>query len=156
MAAPVKLVTVSATSRSNVGVAVFLITMLGGKMAIWLSERINTKNFSGFEQVPGGGVNRGEENLHAAQRELLEETGLEIHSARFNPLGSPTTGQYPNGSLYLTHWFAVKLDSREYPEHMEKDKSTPWRLVMMHDLPALKLMPHTVEMADIVRYRYAP
>ncbi len=38
---------------------------------------------SGIYRLPGGGVNPGEELLHAAEREVQEETGFDVPMARF-------------------------------------------------------------------------
>lgn len=56
--------------RTNVGVVLFNHT---GQ--VWLGHRANTQGAHTW-QFPQGGVDKGEELLAAARRELLEETGV--------------------------------------------------------------------------------
>ena len=52
---------------------------------IALLRRVSTGNFEGSWELPGGKVDPGEELVEAAQREVLEETGLEIELSTFLP-----------------------------------------------------------------------
>ena len=59
------------------------LTVLGivvrpdGKFLI--TKRVMTKNWApGWWEVPGGGVQAGEESREAVNREILEETGLDV------------------------------------------------------------------------------
>ena len=66
-------------------------------------------------QLPGGGVDPGEQPLHALHREVLEETGYRIHAPR--RLGMfhrftwmPDYGRY---AQKLCHVYAARLGSRQ-------------------------------------------
>jgi 8-oxo-dGTP pyrophosphatase MutT (NUDIX family) len=49
--------------------------------------------YNGHWLVPGGGVDIGETKLDALKREILEETGIDISTAKIEPLKDVLTGQ---------------------------------------------------------------
>ncbi len=63
--------------RPNVGL--MIINKDGN---IWLGRRKNSAQYQFNEQMPQGGIDKGETPLEAAYRELWEETGLKAEKVR--------------------------------------------------------------------------
>lgn len=49
--------------------------------------------YQGYMTVPGGGVELGETNVDALQREVLEEIGVDIHDAKIVPVDISLFGE---------------------------------------------------------------
>lgn len=103
---------------------------------LYLSQRINTSNFSDLWQFAGGKLETNEQPLLGALRELKEETGLDLEMGRLLYLGSivgdPTTK--------VCYTYYVKLSENESPKHTE-DTMTDWKLMSFDEALKLNLMP---------------
>jgi len=62
-----------------VAVGVLLDT---SRRQVLVARRPSGKDFAGFWEFPGGKVEQGESLLQALEREMLEELGVRVHSAR--------------------------------------------------------------------------
>lgn len=82
-------------------------------------ELLLTQNWLGFQnkwRLPGGGVHAGEEPIHAAQRELAEEVGLQTNEQNLKLLGEYTSGfkyRYSLFHLVLPEKPVLSIDERE-------------------------------------------
>lgn len=107
---------------------------------IYLSERLNTDEFTGYWQWSGGECNDGENPIDAAKREVKEETALDLDVGRFRYLhqitGDPTTK--------CCYVYYVDLNEAEYPMRTE-NKSSDWQLLSYDNALKLRLMPGLVE-----------
>lgn len=77
-------------------------------------EVLVTQNWLGYQKkwrLPGGGVQAGETPLSAAQRELIEEIGLDIEESQFKRLGK---GAFKASFNYDYHLFLVKLPKKPH------------------------------------------
>jgi putative (di)nucleoside polyphosphate hydrolase len=129
--------------RANVGVVLFNID---GR--VWLGRRINTPGPFNW-QFPQGGVDRGEDLLAAAQRELHEETG--VVSTRFlNRTEDWITYDFPEdyrGSKAARGWrgqkqvwFALRFTGPESEINLYADSHVEfddWRWAAIEDAPKL-------------------
>lgn len=113
---------------------VAIILVCDGKF--WMSQRVNTRNFAGKWQFPGGKLEENENPIDGALRELREETGLNIDINRLRFIG-PITGD-PTTRICFT--YSVSLNETEIPQHTE-NTMTDWRLLTANEALILDLMP---------------
>ena len=113
---------------------------------LWMSQRINTTNFHGLWQFPGGKVEDKENPLDAGKREVQEETGLNLDINRFRYLGS-ILGDPSTKYCYV---YFVDLGETEYPMRTE-NKNTDWVSMSYYDALKLNLMPGLTEMIQKIR-----
>ena len=108
-----------------------------GEGKVYLSQRVNTKNFVGKWQFAGGKLEEGENPADGGVREVEEETGLKIGKERLSYFTSiledPTTD--------ICHAFLVELTDKEIPIRTEHHKMTDWKLTTYEEALQLELMP---------------
>ena len=131
--------------RPNVGVAVF--NSLG---KLWLGKRFGHEGQYCW-QCPQGGIDEGEDPIHAAVRELWEETGITLE--RVEPLGEirdwlyydlPVENRlYKNGAKWIGQrqkWFAFRFFGQasdiDLQSHGEQEFSE-WRWGDLAETPSL-------------------
>lgn len=107
---------------------------------IYLSQRMNTEEFIGYWQYAGGKVEKDENPINAAAREVNEETGLDLDVRRFYFNGS-ITGDPTTKCCYV---YYVDLNEAEIPMRTE-NKSSDWVLLSYDDALKLRLMPGIAE-----------
>lgn len=112
------------------GIGVFVIDASNGQFLI--GTRINSHG-SGTQQLPGGHLEFGETLAECAQREVLEETGLEVDYVRFL---TATNNYMPADHKHYVMLFVVCSRKRESEEarNMEPHKCEGWRWVSWEDL----------------------
>ena len=115
-------------------VAIFLTTSQG---TVYLNQRLNTPTYTGFWQNAGGKIDPGEHRLLAAQRELLEETGLFIKPHRFRKLGTKKL-VHADGSPYSVTTYKVQLLPHEIPQNLEHEKHGPWKNFPISEVTTLQ------------------
>ncbi|MDQ3403659.1 MAG: NUDIX hydrolase [Actinomycetota bacterium] len=86
--------------------------------------------FAGRWALPGGHVDAGETFLHAACRELAEETGIVLTPERFSPVGTvyDVPGRDPRGR-YITAAFTTVLNVKVTPTAGDDAVAAVWRRV---------------------------
>lgn len=75
--------------------------------------------YEGSWTIPGGGVERGEGNLEALKREILEEVGLDINDARIEQLESKY-GESPATSRDTGEQIMIKMSFNDYKVTLHK------------------------------------
>lgn len=113
-------------------------TLLGARILIIRNSEVLLVRHTYTQDwfLPGGGVEKGESFLQAAQRELREECGVEAHDIRL-------FGLYRDPKLKAHHiavYVAQKIDTiREFKPNLEIEES---RFYPLNDLPD-RLSPAT-------------
>jgi 8-oxo-dGTP diphosphatase len=104
---------------------------------VYMSQRINTANFTNKWQFAGGKLENNETPLMGGLREVVEETGLLLDPNRFewvmDILEDPTTK--------VCYAYLVELKDNEIPQRMETHKMSDWKLLTFDEALQLDLMP---------------
>ena len=79
----------------------------------------------GLWELPGGSLDFGETTQHAAKRELLEETGLDVPEEKLELVHII---EYPvrYGQHWIGFYYYVSVDADAEPRVMEPTKSNGW------------------------------
>ncbi len=147
--------------RPNVGVVLF-----NAQGQVWLGRRVNTKGPHNW-QFPQGGVDKGEDLLAAARRELLEETGVSSVSL-LGALEDWLTYDFPEGwggskvekgwRGQKQRWFAFRFEGTDAEvdlEHHGEVEFDAWRWADLAEAPAL-VVPFKRDTYERVVAQFAP
>ena len=125
---------------TKIGVACVLLDC---NRHIWLSQRLGPYQ-TGKYACPGGMVDPTDvDDIFAIQREILEETGINIvDTTRFK---RSITSHHSGGKSDVTQWFVLNLTSNEQPVNLEPNKHGDWKKYSLADAKLLPLMVSTDE-----------
>lgn len=127
---------------SNQIISVLVFTVRDGFPYFWMSQRLSEGHRKDYWQFPGGKVEDGETLLVSAQRELKEETGLDIPEPRLLRLTS-TNSHHPSRGPYTTHWFLLELAGTEIPQRTEPLENTEWEALTSAEVVLRVCLPGT-------------
>ena len=115
--------------RKHTEVAVGIL--IRGDGALLLSTRPEGKPYAGYWEFPGGKIETGETVEEALRRELHEELGITIASAR---IWKTTEHDYPHALVRL-HWCKVHEWSGEF--EMREGQTMSWQQLPLQVSPVL-------------------
>lgn len=118
------------TPLCYVGVAVLLRRVDG---ALLMGQRLGVAG-AGTYHVPGGKLEQGETPLACAERETLEEVGLEV-KLRMLPFWTHDTG-HPTWPDFVTLWAIGEVDMDADPRNMEPEKCAGWGWYKRDEMPS--------------------
>ncbi len=121
-------------SRSAVFVA-----LLNDQGEVLLHRRANTGFMDGRYDLPSGHVERDESLLHAAVRELKEESGVTVKEST---LKLWHVNQFAANDQYYYNFFFVARDWQGMPKITEPDKCDDMQFFATSDLPKLTAGSH--------------
>lgn len=119
---------------------------------VLVAKRIGCPYMNNLWQWPGGIIETAKmESAHmAAQRELLEETGIHVPSRYSFQLLCSGIGMTEIGKPYVTQFFTVRPAYIPTPCNTEPHKHSDWEFVHFDELlkrPLISLMPLVIEEA---------
>lgn len=133
------------TNDQHIPRGVSVILYRDGEFCV--SQRLSKLGEPLLWQFPGGHVEPGEEPLLAANRELFEETGLDLTLDRFVFLGETPPLHGYKDETYIGVRYGVVLEAGEEPRRIEPLKATDWQWVDPAELDALSMLQSTHEYA---------
>lgn len=130
----------------RVGVGVFVLRE--GK--VLMGKRRNSHGH-GQWSLPGGHLEFGEEVFTTAQREVAEETGLQIENLRLGPYTNDIFSK--EGKHYITLFVFSESRSGE-PQLLEPEKCERWQWVDWDSLPQPLFLPieNLLKSGFVLRY----
>lgn len=105
-----------------------------------VGQRSDEGPLPGYHEFPGGKQQAGEGTAQTAQRECLEETGLEVSADR---LLSSQSFQYEHDHLNIDFWLCKIRSSSP-----EKFPVSPWRWIPRDQLNSLNFPPANAELLE--------
>lgn len=117
----------------KVGVGVLIFRANG----ILLGRRMGSHG-AGTWAAPGGHLEFGESIDTCARREVLEETGLEIHDLRYGPF---TSNVFEADDKHYVTLFVLATRTKGEPRVLEPDKCEGWAWFEWMALPELLFPP---------------
>jgi len=139
------------TTKIKIGVACVLIDGFDQSIVekqIWLSQRLGLYQ-TGKYACPGGMVEDTDaSDVHAIQREVLEET--DIHITDLTRFKRSIVSYHSGGKSDVTQWFVLQLSGelKETPIDTEPHKHSPWTLYTLDNAKNLPLMVSTRDVLD--------
>lgn len=100
---------------------------------------------AGMWSIPGGRLEAGEKPVFAAEREVLEETGLIVHVDPFDAV--PYNNTFAGGQPWVTLYFIALVEENEKPEIMEPEKCEAMEWFRWTNLPSPLFEP----LAELVK-----
>jgi 8-oxo-dGTP diphosphatase len=110
---------------------------------VLVAERPAGKHLAGFWEFPGGKSDAGEAPLDALRRELREEIGIDVESAR-KLISVPWS--YPEKRIVLDAWL---VDAYTGTPHAREAQALRW--VAIDALPALPMPPADAPIVNALR-----
>jgi 8-oxo-dGTP diphosphatase len=123
------------SNKPSVGLGVLIFNH---KNEILLGKRINSHGDSTWGP-PGGHLEFGESFENCAIREVLEETGLKIHSPQFLAITNDIF--YKEQKHYVSVFMTADYQSEQIIQNCEPHKTQNWQWFNLSDLPSDLFLP---------------
>lgn len=103
-----------------------------------ITRRVLTKAWAaGWWEVPGGAVMAGESSRAAVNREVLEETGLDVSAVPGEPMLTYHRENPGEGDNYFVDCYRFTLDFTAYDVKIRPDEALEFKLATLDEIKAL-------------------
>lgn len=124
----------------RVGIGCWIFNPYG---RVLMGKRLSEHGY-GTWAVPGGHLELGEDLQHAAMRELLEETSIEIPENEFTLFAVTNDLFHDDNNILQKHYITLHYAAygiSDSPKIMEPDKCERWAWFSIHTLPSRLFLP---------------
>lgn len=112
-----------------------VVKNLEGKFLI--TKRVMTKSWApGWWEVSGGGVQAGEESKDAVMREIVEETGLDVHGANGGYVFTYRRDNPGEGDNYFVDVYCFEMDFSEKDVVLQEGETDGFMLATHDEIKA--------------------
>ena len=102
-----------------------------------ISQRSENKSWgAGWWEVPGGGVTAGETSLKAMQREMLEETGIDVSGAQGGYVFSYKRDNPEEKNNYFVDIYKFVMDFSEEDVKVQEKEVQGFQLATLEEIKA--------------------
>ncbi len=103
-----------------------------------ITKRVMTKNWApGWWEVSGGAAQEGEESREAVNREVLEETGLDVSGCEDGYVFTYHRENPGEGDNYFVDVYRFELDFEESDLHLQEAETDGYRLATAAEIKDL-------------------
>lgn len=99
---------------------------------------LDKKWAAGQWEIPGGGVSAGETSIQALQREVFEETGLDISLSRKELIYSYKNIDLKRGDNYFVDMYLIHADFDIEDVHIQEDEVLEWKMASLEEIGELE------------------
>lgn len=103
-----------------------------------ITRRVMTKAWAaGWWEVPGGGAQAGESSRQAVNREVLEETGIDVSDIEPSRIYTYSRENPGQGDNYFVDVYRFETDFKEEDLHFQESEILGWKLATADEIKAL-------------------
>ncbi len=103
-----------------------------------ITKRVMTKHWApGWWEVSGGAAMFGEESREAVNREVLEETGLDVSGCKDGYMFTYHRENPGEGDNYFVDVYRFELDFEESDLHLQNEETDGYKLATIEEIKAL-------------------
>ncbi len=103
-----------------------------------ITQRVMTKSWApGWWEVSGGGAMAGETSREAVNREVLEETGLDVSNAKGGLVLTYHRENPGEGDNYFVDVYRFELDFEDSDLNFQEKEILGWKVATLEEIKAL-------------------
>ncbi|WP_164120986.1 NUDIX hydrolase [Sharpea azabuensis] len=117
----------------------YVLALIENKGKYLITRRTLDKKWAaGQWEIPGGGVSAGETSMQALQREVSEETGLDISLAQSDLIYSYKNIDLKRGDNYFVDMYLIHAKFDIEDVHIQEDEVLEWKMASLEEIGELE------------------